>query len=85
MNSVELSQKWQRIAEKYCKPPSAPEWYNGVPLCVETCPHHDGKRCGAIGYRMGRICEPSVIAMAVTLDSCVFHLSAETLEGLAQA
>jgi hypothetical protein len=84
VNSVELSRKWQALAEKLCDPPAVPEWVNGVPLCSEGCPHH-GKRCGAIGYRMGRICEPSVIAMAITLDRCMFHLSAETLAGRAQS
>lgn len=32
----------------------------GTPICTEKCPKHDGKRCGILGYRPGKICEPAV-------------------------
>ncbi len=40
---------------------------NGVPLCTEHCPHHDGKRCQLLTIRPERICEPAVIDMARSL------------------
>ena len=46
-----------------------PEWIDGVPLCREGCPHHDGKRCGLMGFRPDRICEPAVVAMRTELDA----------------
>lgn len=36
---------------------------NGVPMCVETCPSHDGKRCEVLGRRPGHICEPAVVTL----------------------
>jgi hypothetical protein len=41
-----------------------PEWQaNGIPCCSESCPHHDGKRCAALGVRAPAICEPCVEEM----------------------
>lgn len=36
----------------------------GVPRCsYEDCPSYDGKRCEAMGFRPGSICEPAVLDM----------------------
>jgi hypothetical protein len=37
---------------------------DGVPLCSDRCPSHDGKRCVVLGHQPGRICEPAVVEMA---------------------
>lgn len=36
---------------------------DGVPLCSESCPKHDGKRCRLLGFRPDRICEPAVVRL----------------------
>lgn len=38
----------------------SPGWFNDIPLCVTSCPHHDGKRCALLGFPPDRICEPEV-------------------------
>lgn len=38
-----------------------------VPMCSESCVAHDGKRCGVMGSRAPRMCEPAVAAMASML------------------
>jgi hypothetical protein len=35
-----------------------------IPRCSEDCPHHDGKRCRALGQRPDGICEVAVERMA---------------------
>ena len=42
---------------------------HGLPLCTESCPSHDGKRCRVLGQRPSRICEPAVEAMAERLEA----------------
>ena len=42
---------------------------HGLPLCTESCPSHDGKRCRVLGQRPSRICEPAVEAMAELLEA----------------
>lgn len=37
----------------------SPRWVDDVPLCDESCPQHDGKRCRELGFRPDRICEPT--------------------------
>lgn len=45
-----------------------PRVHDGVPLCTgDACRHHDGKRCGLLGYQPGAICEPEVAADLVRL------------------
>ena len=44
----------------------------GLPMCVESCPSHDGKRCRALGFRPSSICEPAVEAMAVRIRALVY-------------
>lgn len=42
----------------------SPRWSKGVPWCSENdCPSYDGKRCGELGFRPDRICEPQVTEM----------------------
>lgn len=41
----------------------------GVPLCDDSCVHHDGKRCELTGFRAGPICDPVVGAMAAMLTA----------------
>lgn len=41
-----------------------PTWAEGVPLCIDTCAQHDGKRCMLTGFRPGYMCEPAVRDMA---------------------
>ena len=42
-----------------------PEWTSdGQPVCSQSCPSHDGKRCQLIGFRPSMLCEPAVVAMA---------------------
>lgn len=33
----------------------------GLPLCVDSCPNYDGKRCKATGFRPDRFCEPMLV------------------------
>lgn len=40
---------------------------DGVPVCTEECPQHDGKRCRALGHRPSYVCEPRVVEMAAVL------------------
>lgn len=40
-----------------------------VPLCTESCPQHDGKRCRLMGFRPSSICEPVVELMAERLNA----------------
>ena len=59
-------------AEASASAPAEPAWSDaapGVPLCDESCVHHDGKRCRLTGFRPGPICEPVVGAMAATLTA----------------
>lgn len=42
------------------KPQWAASGDGEVPLCDERCPEFDGKRCGVMGNRPGRLCEPWV-------------------------
>ena len=45
-----------------------PTWDDGVPVCTEgDCCQYDGKRCYAMGFRPGRICEPAVMRMSTEL------------------
>lgn len=37
-----------------------PYWSEGLPLCDDRCPLHDGKRCMAMGFRPDRFCEPTL-------------------------
>lgn len=40
----------------------------GVPFCAENdCQMYDGKRCKAMGFRPGNICEPAVIELVAEL------------------
>lgn len=43
--------------------PPSPAWHNNVPYCSTECAHHDGKRCGLMGFRVEALCEPIVKAM----------------------
>lgn len=40
---------------------------DGVPMCQDSCPSYDGKRCRVMGFRPDRICEPAVKQMAAEL------------------
>jgi len=60
--------KWKDAAVAACDG-ALPVWVGPVPLCEETCPHHDGKRCRLMGFRPSRMCEPVVSAMGDALDS----------------
>lgn len=45
-----------------------PRWFEGVPTCAEDdCPSFDGKRCGEMGFKPDRICEPQVRVMSTSL------------------
>ena len=46
-----------------------PKWHDGLPICVDSCPRHDGKRCELTGARPCIICEVAVKRMAKRLDS----------------
>lgn len=37
---------------------------DGLPMCDEDCPSHDGKRCRVLGYKAPQLCEPMVIRLA---------------------
>lgn len=51
-----------------------PEWLSiGVPLCNESCPSHDGKRCELMGCRPDEMCQPAVMAM--------YEIALESLDG----
>ena len=39
----------------------------GVPMCSDDCPEHDGKRCKLQGLRPDSICEPYVETMATDI------------------
>lgn len=50
--------------------PARPQWsQNGTPVCDETCPHHDGRRCRVLGFRAPEICEPVVVQMGRMLSA----------------
>lgn len=49
--------------------PALPRWIDDVPHCNEACPHHDGKRCGILGFRAPHICEPVVVEMGKSLTT----------------
>ena len=45
-----------------------PAWHSDdVPRRVESCIHHDGKRCELLGSRADGVCEPVVSGMAALL------------------
>lgn len=44
-------------------PSPAPDFGGKLPLCSESCPHHDGKRCELMGFRPGQFCEPVLEAI----------------------
>lgn len=49
---------------------ATPMWSrDGVPMCQEICPHHDGKRCRLMGVQPSTVCEPVVAAMADILST----------------
>jgi hypothetical protein len=58
---------WQRKVMDAATPkgehPIWPGWSGSVPLCMEECGQHDGKRCRLLGVRPDRLCEPAVAAM----------------------
>ena len=61
-------------AEASASAPAEPAWSEsrpGVPLCDESCSHHDGKRCQLMGFRPSAICEPVVGAMASMLTTAL--------------
>ena len=37
--------------------------------CAETCPSHDGKRCGILGYRAPDICVPYVKELITEVET----------------
>jgi hypothetical protein len=45
-NATRLGEIKRELAEKGIRPDWDPE-----PLCVDTCPSHDGKRCERLGFR----------------------------------
>jgi hypothetical protein len=54
---------WQAEVAKRAE--AKPSWSDGVPFCsLDDCAQYDGKRCRALGFRPGNICEPVVIEMA---------------------
>jgi len=57
---------WQVAAERIADG-ATPDW-DGTPFCVESCTHHDGKRCRLLGCEPGLICGPVVNAMAIILE-----------------
>ena len=46
-----------------------PDMKNGIGICCDTCPSHDGKRCKLLGFRApeGHVCEPWAVALT---DAC---------------
>lgn len=40
---------------------------NGLPLHRDECPIYDGKRCGHMGFKPDRFCEPALVDMAAEL------------------
>lgn len=61
---LSLQGKWVKIGDQA----AAPSWDSfSIPLCEDTCPYFDGKRCSAIGLRPDRICEPVLQEMMVDL------------------
>lgn len=45
-------------------PGVVPTWdERGLPLCDDSCPSFDGKRCKATGFRPDRFCEPMLIQL----------------------
>jgi hypothetical protein len=58
----------KRVEREAALDPIRPNWLYAMPLCSETCPHHDGKRCAVMGIRAPSICEPAVREMTDLLD-----------------
>ena len=60
---------WQQaVAMEAADPPASPHWAADVPQCSEECAHFDGKRCRALGFPPGSLCEPVVAAMTRRLS-----------------
>lgn len=53
-----------------------PKWVDRTPVCVESCPSHDGKCCMVTGCRPDNFCEPAIQrmhdAIATTRDRLVY-------------
>ena len=64
----EPKNNWKTDAENIGPFAVQPLWEDDVPTCSEACGQHDGKRCGVLGRRPGRLCEPVVAGMGRLLS-----------------
>jgi hypothetical protein len=50
------------------EPRHACEDKNRLPLHSDDCPDYDGETCSRLGFRPGRICEPSLLEELALFD-----------------
>lgn len=51
-----------------------PGWNANVPVCSESCPQHDGERCGVLGH-----CAPTAYPCPIAISRVVMALEGSRL------